>query len=176
MNIEITNIKIFDKMSEETNAFHATIRIDGKPVGEAKNSGKGGMTDYYATHHDFLPLIKEAEEHCKQLPPLKLSNGGALPMDLELYIDTKVEDFIRQRETEKMKKKIQKQQDTAIVFGTELSFRAAHWSLKSGKKAPISFMLEKHPDEVKKQVETIKGLLKPGERILNTNLPKEFLL
>lgn len=175
MNIEIKNIKFFDQMSEETNAFHASIYIDGKRVGEAKNDGKGGMTDYRAIHHDYLPLIKEAEEYCIQLPPLKFSDGGTLPMDFELYIDTEVENFIKNRETAKMQKKILKYQEDHIVFGTELSFRMAYWTMASKRRAPISFMLEKHPDAVKSKLAEIKAQLKLGERILNTNLPKELL-
>lgn len=175
MNIEIKNIQVFDKMSEETNAFHASIYIDGKRVGEAKNNGKGGMTDYHAIHHDYMPLIKNAEEYCKELPPLKFSDGGTLPMDFELYIDTEVENFIKNRETAKMQKKILKYQEDHIVFGTELSPRMAYWTMASKRRAPISFMLEKHLDAVKSKLAEIKAQLKPGERILNTNLPKELL-
>ena len=41
MNIELKNVKIYAGLSEETIAFNASVYIDGKKVGEAKNSGHG---------------------------------------------------------------------------------------------------------------------------------------
>lgn len=44
--IQLKNLKIHDDISEETVCFSATIVIDGKVVGEVRNSGKGGCNDY----------------------------------------------------------------------------------------------------------------------------------
>ena len=176
MNIEIKNIQVFDKMSEETNAFRGTIWIDGKKVAETGNDGHGGQTWYNATHHDFIPLIREAEDYCKQLPPIPSQVGESpMPMDLPFFIDLAVDEFIKNRETAKIQKKILKYQEDHIVFGTELSFGFAFWTMASKRRAPISFMMEKHLDIVKTKLAEIKAQLKPGERILNTNIPKELL-
>jgi hypothetical protein len=45
MNIEIRNLKFSAFASEETNCFEATIYIDGKRAGTARNAGHGGPTD-----------------------------------------------------------------------------------------------------------------------------------
>ncbi len=75
MEIELKSIRFFERMSEETNAFRASLYIDGKPVGEAGNDGKGGPTWYRAAHPDYWPLIKNAEEYCKTLPPFVFGKG-----------------------------------------------------------------------------------------------------
>ena len=43
--VEIKNLKVAEHLSEETLAFTASIWINGKKVGDAKNAGHGGMTD-----------------------------------------------------------------------------------------------------------------------------------
>ena len=44
MNIELRKISFNARLSEETNAFVADIYLDGKKVGDARNSGHGGST------------------------------------------------------------------------------------------------------------------------------------
>jgi hypothetical protein len=44
MKIEIRNLKFSAFASEETNCFEATIYIDGKRAGTARNAGHGGPT------------------------------------------------------------------------------------------------------------------------------------
>jgi len=174
MNIELKNIVVFEKMSEETTAFHGTIRIDGKPVGEAGNDGKGGTTYYRASHHDFIPLIKQAEEYCRQLPPYKFGNGPDLPMDLEFYLDLIVEKHIEQKVAMQMQKKRLKDQKDSIIFGTEKEYLRTYWRSKTGK-VPIETMLNNHRDILISKIAEVKSNLKPGERILNTNIPAELL-
>lgn len=42
MNIEVKNYKRYPALSEETEAYSATVYIDGKRAGEARNDGHGG--------------------------------------------------------------------------------------------------------------------------------------
>mgnify|MGYP006935479427 CR=1 FL=1 len=174
MNIELKNIVVFDKMSEETTAFHGTIRIDGKPVGEAGNDGKGGATYYRASHHDFIPLIKEAEKYCIQLPPVKYAEGDTLPMDLEFYLDLIVEKHIEQKEIIRLQKKRLTMQKDSLIFGTETKFSGVFWRGNPGK-IPIETMLKHYRDILISKIAEVKSNLKPGERILNTNIPTELL-
>ncbi len=174
MNIELKNIVVFEKMSEETTAFHGTIRIDGKPVGEAGNDGKGGATYYRPSHHDFIPLIKQAEEYCRQLPPYKFGNGPDLPMDLEFYLDLIVEKHIEQKLIMQMQKKRLKDQKDRLIYGTETEYRATYWRGNPGK-IPIETMLKHYRDILISKIAEVKSKLEPGERILNTNIPKELL-
>ena len=45
MRIELKNVKIYAGLSEETVAFNASVYVDGKKVGDAKNTGHGGSND-----------------------------------------------------------------------------------------------------------------------------------
>lgn len=44
LKIELKNVKHSDFASEETNCFEATIYVDGKRAGTARNEGQGGST------------------------------------------------------------------------------------------------------------------------------------
>ena len=70
MNITLKNLKVAEHLSEETLAFTATVYVDEKRIGTAKNDGHGGCNFYYwtdriagdaleayaATLDDFEPL------------------------------------------------------------------------------------------------------------------------
>ena len=43
--VEIKNLKVAENLSEGSLAFTASIWINGKKAGGAKNQGRGGMTD-----------------------------------------------------------------------------------------------------------------------------------
>ena len=45
MEITLKNVKTYAGLSEETIAFNASVYIDGKKVGDAKNNGQGGSND-----------------------------------------------------------------------------------------------------------------------------------
>ena len=47
MEIELKNVKHFPSLSQETEAFTASLYINGQHAGFAKNAGHGGSTDYY---------------------------------------------------------------------------------------------------------------------------------
>lgn len=46
MNISITNIEYFPKLSEETCCFSATLCLDGNPIAQVRNHGTGGANTY----------------------------------------------------------------------------------------------------------------------------------
>lgn len=71
MKIELTNVKYSEALSQETPAFTATIRIDGKVAGVAYNNGCGGC-NMYSTDAKFDRRLDDVlEEHAKTLPPIK---------------------------------------------------------------------------------------------------------
>jgi hypothetical protein len=45
MNIQLKHVKIYGGLSQETVAFSASLYVDGKRVGEARNAGHGGSND-----------------------------------------------------------------------------------------------------------------------------------
>lgn len=77
IEIKLTNIKYYERMSEETNCFDAYIVINGIKAAYAKNDGRGGETYVHAIlfrHNDAetkrnIELLNEAQDYCKSLPP-----------------------------------------------------------------------------------------------------------
>ena len=65
MNIKLKNVKHAPSLSEETEAFTASLYINGKHAGYAKNAGHGGSTDYYPKDSKGKELIKQAEDHTR---------------------------------------------------------------------------------------------------------------
>lgn len=59
MKIELKNLKVYPRLSEETTAFTATVYADGKKVGEAKNDGHGGCNIYYWTNAELGRKVLE---------------------------------------------------------------------------------------------------------------------
>lgn len=109
MKLALTKFKFHPSFSEETNAYEATVTIDGVPVFTASNRGTGGADDY----HPLPPFdvnrakLREAEAYAKTLPPRPSThNLPDLPMNLELFIgDLVTEKIIAMDLTKAMKTK-----------------------------------------------------------------------
>lgn len=64
MKVEIRNVKYSEWSSHETNCFNASVYIDGKRVGTARNDGSGGP-NFYHPHS-----VEEAlNQYAATLPP-----------------------------------------------------------------------------------------------------------
>jgi len=114
MKIELKRIQFSERMSEETNCFVADLYINGKKVGECKNDGQGGCTDYYGNSPESNQLIRKAEEYFKSLPKVKAEGYDfEYQPTLENAIDEQFELYLKAKEQKKMQKLFQ----TAIVVG-----------------------------------------------------------
>lgn len=56
--VEIKKIQIVDRLSEETLCFSAKIYVGGKAVGEARNHGHGGSTDWWIVDPKARELVE----------------------------------------------------------------------------------------------------------------------
>lgn len=96
MNIELKNVNIYRRMSEETVAFIATVYVDGKRLGEVSNSGKGD-----ANRYSTQELRSALQAYVKTLPPQTyLINTGPSSQELittapdaDLVISELLEDY-----------------------------------------------------------------------------------
>ena len=176
MKIELKNIHYSEQLSEETSAFSANLYINGYKAATASNRGNGGPTNYASFDEKGKQLIKEAEAFCKNLPPEKYTVGGEehqLDMDLELYVDSLLTDYLKKKDLQQFRKKLKKYTGNHIAIGIpDQSFRTLRL------KFPIDLLLI-HPqgksvltDVIKEKVITN---LKENERVLNTNIPEEVL-
>ncbi|HWP88771.1 MAG TPA: hypothetical protein VNM70_12870 [Burkholderiales bacterium] len=64
MKIELRNVKVAGFASQETICFAATVYVDGKSAGTARNDGHGGCT-----HIEPHALQRALDAHAATLPP-----------------------------------------------------------------------------------------------------------
>ena len=83
MKIKLKNLKINERLSEETMCFSATVYVDGKRAFEAANRGHGGPNEYRGDYD-------AAAAYAATLPPYT-SEIGSLPYDLDMMIDDLIE-------------------------------------------------------------------------------------
>lgn len=173
MNIEVKAIKIAWNLCQETTAFTASLYIDGKKIGWARNEGHGGPTDYGPdNYHDagLKRVIEKAEEYCRNLPDVKYEDF-TFKQTLENFIDDIVDQEVERLEKIKIEKKLRKAEKDAILVGDDNGFYIV------GLKRPVAVILalEDGKDRIKKVLDKIKPQMKKGQRILNKNLPEELL-
>ena len=172
MEIELKNIKIAQHLSEETTAFTGDLFVNSKKIAFVKNGGTGGNTGYQLYDINDRDLLRQAEDHCRNLPPVAYPNPGSsgealqIPMSLEHYID-KLLDAYRQR------KDIEKHQRNSVLVGISGEY---YHQLKFAKPIAAILKLPNGIELIKKAMqEKIIPVLKDGESILNTNLPPELM-
>lgn len=140
------------------------------------DNGNGGGLDYGIVDPQLRPLLNEAEQWCRQLPPIISSLSGeeprSLEMDLELYIGDLLEKHLEGKEQERMEKKMV----TAFVIGATDSIEYTSFDFKT---VTLQQILD-HPEGHKKMEEMIRTKLLPkltdGMVLLNTNIPEDILL
>jgi hypothetical protein len=176
MKIELKNIKHSEWGSEETQCFQANIYLNGKLVGFCDNDGKGGSTSYNRTNGISYDVIKEMESYCEGLPPIvydsKLYKDGkcTIKMTLEHFLDDLLFDHLKAKDKAKFDKKIAKEMLKSIVIGNDDEYLTITFKL------PLQTMWENYTDHFKL---TLKNKLEKyadkGYRLLNTNIPQQFL-
>ncbi|MDF2855104.1 MAG: hypothetical protein K0Q87_955 [Neobacillus sp.] len=114
MNIELKNVKHFPSLIQETEAFTASLYINGKHAGYAENTGHGGETNYYDKDTKGKELIKQAEDFAKSF---KKPNDPFINMAFEEKIIDLLYDHLQKKELEKFNKKLGKITDNGIAYG-----------------------------------------------------------
>lgn len=179
MKIELKNIRHFETLSEETNAFTASVYIEGKRVGTAENTGKGGETFVRANDNRGRDLIDRAETYFKGLPPKHYpgsggSEGFSLQLTLSSYIDDLLTEHLIQKDLDALQAKLKKAMEKGIVFGVP---DGNGWYIQT-YAVPFSEVLN-HPNAPNIIANTIAKKifsdLKDGVKILNTNIPESIL-
>lgn len=166
MNIEIKNIKINKAFSEETICFIADVFVNGVKTAYAKNDGHGGCT-FYNRYEGKEALLDKAEQYAKTLPSSKFFDL-VIPCDLGSLIDKAVDDKFNEGEKAKFKKKLDKDMDKNICFGVPNGNSYRMIGYKQPLKATV--LSTQGRESVTKLIARVKGELKEGEEILNTNL------
>ncbi|MBT2559809.1 hypothetical protein J7E50_17960 [Pedobacter sp. ISL-68] len=176
MKIEIKNIQYSELLSEETNAFAATLYIEGRKAGTASNTGHGGPTGYRADDEKGKKLIERAEAWCKTLPPDKFRSEGkdySFEMNLESHIDKLLDKWLDERDLKRFQTRIKKEMERGVVVGIPNE----SYSLWRFKMPLANYLKNASGLQVIKRalVNEILPTLREGRIILNTNIPQKLL-
>ena len=169
--IELKNFKHFPSLSEETYCFTATLVINDIKCGEAKNQGCGGSTDVWHNNTEKgKNLFKQAEDYCLTLPPYFIGKFSTIDMNLENYVDSIVDKLVREKAKALDEKRLHKKMLNAILIGNEKDY--TYWSYSMS----LADLIQKHPQ---KFITDLKELYTKyavdGNKLLNTNIPQQFL-
>lgn len=127
----------------------------------ASNDGHGGDT-FYNAYENKRELLKQAEAYVKSLES---------KVNLEFIIDCWIDEVVNKKENAKFEKKIQKATETAVVYGVPNSGSFQSIGFKGKLKFADLMKTPQGRDAISRLVNRIKGELKKGEVILNTNIP-----
>ena len=169
MKIELKKISFNERMSEETNCFVADLYINGKNVGECRNDGHGGCTDYRGNTREDDKIIAQAEAYCKTLPKIKSDFFKTeFEQSLERVIDQLLEDHLKAKFELKAKKRFEKLQQTSIVWGKPNTYGNTYLSFGIA----LSHVAKVQPLKLQERINQIKERYCTGGDmvILNTNL------
>jgi hypothetical protein len=175
MEIILKDIYVGERLSRETTAFQATLFIDGYRVGVITNDGQGCPNMYRPLDDKGVMLIRQAEDWCRKLPPMvladRMSDGKpvTIPMELEIYLDNIITDWLVKMDIEKFSRKAEKKMSSAIVFGAPgKPFRLMTY----GKVLKVLIHRPGFIDQLRTDIHTkVLPLLQDDEKILNTNIP-----
>ena len=117
MKIELKSIKHFPSMSEDSEAFNATIYVDGKKVGTAKDNGMGGEIELqFASNEVEVAVVS----FIKSLPSVEFEYNGEktlLDMTTDLFFGQLLTEFLKKKDAEKQAKWEAKEKASNIAKG-----------------------------------------------------------
>lgn len=180
MKVTLKNVKINLTFSEETIMFKADFYIDGKKVGYCNNEGRGGSTSYHGYTREDYETIRKCEEYFKTLPKVTHTFDDGRTFDFQRTLDSEIDDIIGvmadDMEKKKFEKKMQKDMLTKLILskGNPNQYETVGWTKITKKPFTIEEMLS-HPNGKESLKKTIQNMKDKGYKILNTNIPKEFM-
>ena len=186
MKIELKNLEVNLRFSEETTMFQADIYVEGKKVAYAQNDGRGGESYYHvyarpeSEYQSNLKIVEQAELYCAALPDDTFTydhNGETktieLKRSLRYVVDELVEKSIQDKETKKFQKKLQKDMENYICYTQHPETLESYGIVGAKKKDQFSLQQIANNPRIKAAVrEHVRGLKLKGYTILNQNCPE----
>lgn len=119
MNISLSKVKISKFASHETTCFEATILIDGKAVGSARNDGNGGATFIYPRS-----VEERLEKYAAALPAETIGKGKQM-LTFQPTAETLIDDLVIRHQAAQALKRLLKDK---VVFVSKGKLYSAKFS------------------------------------------------
>jgi len=179
MEIILKDIYVSERVSREKMAFQATLYINGYKVGVISNEGRGGAILYHPIEDKGNYLIREAEAWCRKLPPavyldtLINEKPVTIPMELESYLDNIITAWLDLKDLEKLRRKMEKEMETAILYGIPgKSYRVLQYRKSIAFMIRYGMGMERLRNDIEK---VVIPQMSQHDRILNTNIPAKVI-
>ena len=167
--VQIKNIK--DNIGHDLMGMYCDIFLDKKNVGYYNDDGYGGETEHHVKPEAYAQVIALLDAHQwreKMITELDWSfYESADQIKDHTVFEVLIEHLYDDKQKEKMMKKIAKQSEKEILYGTWYQYTRS--SFKGGmtiEQMVRSYGLAKVQDYIDRNIKT---QLKEGEEILNTN-------
>lgn len=155
MKLELKNTKSFRGM--EGYGYNATLYADGVKTALVMEAGNGGEISYEVYNQEYFSKV---ETYAKTLPAVEYY-GSKLSMDMDLLMGRLYDQIDI---TKKMKSLMSKK----ILIGIPGAFERGESIRTISFQKPLSSLPK---DKLQEFISKTIPSLKPGEKILNTNLP-----
>ena len=143
--LELKNISYYERGSEETPCYNATVYINGKKAVEVSNDGHGGCDRQHVYHENGFNL-KEIDEYCVKTFGTEKYEWGEVENDLEHWCQREM--FIAQDKKllkRTMKKNVmffENKED--ISKGRYYLYKSSHLTLMS----LMAYVKNKYPQSI----------------------------
>ena len=97
MNIELKNVQHFERMSEETDCYSASLYVDGVKIGEVSNRGCGGCDEFHGDRAAYDRADRWCRESLPKLPPL-FEDGEPMEQTIETVCHDRLTDWLLRRD------------------------------------------------------------------------------
>ena len=165
MKFELKAIKFIEEMSEETNCFYGKLYINKKFVADVRNDGQGGCTWVQGFDKESRERLAEAEKYLSMQPKKKCD---MFDFEYQRTVESEVDDLFADWLKVKEDKKLAKQMDKGILYGTKYDYRMVYWT-----NTTLVAMLQNEIGKARVK-KILQELTDKGETILNTNIPQDF--
>lgn len=146
MRLTLRNIKYSQSLSEETNAYTATVYKDGKPFCHVSNRGHGGSDDQRPIAPFTYADIKSADAWlAESLPPIYMGKHGGEPLkqSLENWCGERLTDHLVSADLRRaLKRRVLSERD-GHIYETGLKGKRALTAQEVAKLAAA--IIAKHP-------------------------------
>lgn len=106
MKAELKGIKVYDRMSEETICYTATLYLDGKKAADVENGGKGGCTNCRffdkSVEEKFNAYVKTLPD--KVYPATDKMKSFSVKMSDEQICDDLLDEYLKKQDEKKLAK------------------------------------------------------------------------
>ena len=143
--LELKNISYYERGSEETPCYNATVYVNGFKAIEVSNDGHGGCDRQHTYPEMQKGLLQEVNKYCVKTFGTKKYEWGEVEIDLEHWCQTEM--FIAQ--DKKLLKRTMKKNDMLFENKADISNGKYYlYKIQNNVMGLIAYIKDKYPQSI----------------------------